>query len=189
MINDNINPISQGAVPVKNVLLAIALVILLGDLANSQIDDSTPPPLNKERMVGEWEAITQLPLPTFLLHLESRLYEPSFLVTKFVGSPSSQVFKLISSEISDGHAKFRFRPVGDGSEEGHDIRDVWLEGIAHGGGNVSIFRAKMWKDGESPPKDAEDILFVKGAWTRDIATASKEAEEIIQEQSRKSSRE
>ena len=47
----------------------------------------------------------------------------------------------------------------------------------------------MWKDGESPPKDAEDILFVKGAWTRDIATASKEAEEIIQEQSRKSSRE
>ena len=27
MINDNINPISQGAVPVKNVLLAIALVI------------------------------------------------------------------------------------------------------------------------------------------------------------------
>ena len=91
MINDNINPISQGAVPVKNVLLAIALVILLGDLANSQIDDSIPPPLNKERMVGEWEAITQLPLPTFLLHLESRLYEPSFLVTKFVGSPSSQV--------------------------------------------------------------------------------------------------
>ena len=117
MINDNINPISQGAVPVKNVLLAIALVILLGDLANSQIDDSTPSPLNKERMVGEWEAITQLPLPTFLLHLESRLYEPSFLVTKFVGSPSSQVFKLISSEISDGHAKFRFRPVGDGQKK------------------------------------------------------------------------
>jgi len=79
--------------------------------------------------------------------------------------------------------------LGTGSEEGHDIRDVWLEGIAHGGGNVSVFRAKMWKDGESPPKDAEDILFVKGAWTRDIATASKEAEEIIQEQSRKSSRE
>ena len=43
MINDNINPISQGAVPVKDVLLAIALVILSGDLANSQIDDSTPP--------------------------------------------------------------------------------------------------------------------------------------------------
>jgi len=189
MINDNINPISQGAVPVKNVLLAIALVILLGDLANSQIDDSTPPPLNKERMVGEWEAITQLPLPTFLLHLESRLYEPSFLVTKLL---DRRARKFLSSYPRKSVMDMRSSvsgPVGDGSEEGHDIRDVWLEGIAHGGGNVSVFRAKMWKDGESPPKDAEDILFVKGAWTRDIATASKEAEEIIQEQSRKSSRE
>jgi len=75
MINDNINPISQRPVLVKSVLFAIAFAILSGGLANSQIDDSTPPPLNKEGMVGEWEAITQLPLPTFLLHLEFRLYE------------------------------------------------------------------------------------------------------------------
>jgi hypothetical protein len=75
------------------------------------------------------------------------------------------------------------------SEKGHDIRDLWLEGIAHCGGNVSVFRARMWKNGESPPKDAEDILFVKGAWTRDIAAASKEAEEIIKEESRKAPRE
>jgi len=112
MINDNINPISQRTVPVKSVLFAIAFAILSGGLANSQIDDSTPPPLNKEGMVGEWEAITQLPLPTFLLHLEFRLYEPSFLVTRSVGSPVSQVFRLVSSEINDGHVKLRFPPLG-----------------------------------------------------------------------------
>jgi hypothetical protein len=50
MINDNINPISQRTVPVKSVLFAIAFAILSGGLANSQIDDSTPPPLNKEGM-------------------------------------------------------------------------------------------------------------------------------------------
>ena len=58
MINDNINPISQRTVLVKSVLFAIAFAILSGGLANSQIDDSTPPPVNKEGMVGEWEAIT-----------------------------------------------------------------------------------------------------------------------------------
>jgi hypothetical protein len=47
----------------------------------------------------------------------------------------------------------------------------------------------MWENAESPPKGADHILFVKGAWTRDIAAASKEAEEIIREQSRKSPRE
>ena len=167
----------------KSVLFAIAFAILFGGLANSQIDDSTPPPLNKEEMVGEWEAITQLPLPTFLLRLEFRLYEPSFLVTRSVGSPVSQVFRLVSSEINDGHVKLRFRPVGPASAENHGIADLWIEGSAHGGGNISTFRAKMWQNGESSPRNAEDILFVKGAWTRDIATASKEAEEIIQEQS------
>jgi len=43
MINDNINPISQRPVLVKSVLFAIAFAILSGGLANSQIDDSTPP--------------------------------------------------------------------------------------------------------------------------------------------------
>jgi hypothetical protein len=47
----------------------------------------------------------------------------------------------------------------------------------------------MWQNGEFSPKNAEDILFVKGAWTRDIATASKEPEEIIQAESRKAPRE
>jgi hypothetical protein len=174
---------------VKNVLLAIAFAVVPGGPANSQIDDSTPPPLNKEGMVGEWEAITELPLPTFLIHFEFRLYEPSFLVTKYVGSTGSQIFKLVSSDINDGHAKFRFRPVLPAPEQGSEIRDLWLEGAAHGGGNVSVFRAKMWKDGESPPPNEESVLFVKGAWTRDIAAASKEAEETIKEQSRKSPRE
>jgi hypothetical protein len=172
--------------PAKSALLALAFMILLGGLANSQIDDSTPPPVNKEGMVGEWEAITQLPLPTVLVHFEFRLYEPSFLVTKFVGSPSSQIFRLVSSDINEGRAKFHFRPVLPGPEHGSDLWDLWLEGIAHGGGNVSVLRAKMWENAESPPKDAGDILFVKGAWTRDIAAASKEAEEIIKKQSRKS---
>jgi len=189
MINDNINPISQGTVPVKSVLFAIAFAILSEGLANSQIDDSTPPPLNKEGMVGEWEAITPLPLPTFLLYFEFRLYEPSFLVTKFVGSSSLQIFKLVSSDVNEGHAKCRFRQILSAPEQGRHIQDLWLEGIAHGGGNISIFRAKMWENAESPPKGAEDILFVKGAWTRDIAAASKEAEEIIKEQTRKFPRE
>src|SRR5205823_2858824 len=106
MINDNINPISQGAVPVKNVLLAIALVILLGDLANSQIDDSTPPPLNKERMVGEWEAITQLPYQPFsstlsLGYTNRRSSSPSSLdrpARKFLSSyPRKSVMDMRSS--------------------------------------------------------------------------------------------
>jgi hypothetical protein len=138
----------------KSALLAIAFTILLGGLANSQIDDSTPPPLNKEGMLGAWEAITELPLPTFLLHFEFKLQEPSFLVTKSAGSPVSQVFKLVSSDITEGHAKFHFRPVLPASEQGGDIGDLWLEGIAHGGGNVSVFRARMWKNAESPPKEA-----------------------------------
>jgi hypothetical protein len=186
---DNMKAISlRSGFPVKNVLFAIAFGILHGSLANSEIDDSTPPPLNKEGMVGEWEAISELPLPTFLLHFEFRLYEPSFLVTKFVGSPGSQMFKLVSSDINEGHAKFHFRPVLPSQEQGGDIQDLWLEGVAHGSGNVSVFRAKMWKNAGSPPKKAEDILFVKGAWTRDIAAASKEAEEVIKEQARKSPR-
>jgi len=85
--------------------------------------------------------------------------------------------------------KLRFRPVGPASAENHGIADLWIEGSAHGGGNISTFRGKMWQNGESSPGNADDILFVKGAWTRDIATASKEAEEIIQEQSHKSPRE
>ena len=174
--------------PAKYAILAVAFGMLPVGLANSQIDDSTPPPLSKEEMVGEWEAITQLPLQTFLLHFEFRLYEPSFLVTKLIGSPVLQIFKLVSSEMNDGHVTLRFRLVQSSREQGGAIHDLWLEGMAHGGGNVSVFRAKMWENDESPPKGAQDILFVKGAWTRDIAAASKEAEEIIKEQSRISSR-
>jgi hypothetical protein len=166
MINDNINPISQRTVPVKSVLFAIAFAILSGGLANSQIDDSTPPPLNKEGMVGEWEAITQLPLPTFLLHLEFRLYEPSFLVTRSVGSPVSQVFRLVSSEINDGHVKLRFRPVGPASAENHGIADLWIEGSAHGGGNISTFRGKMWQNGESSPRNGGYSLCERSMDTR-----------------------
>jgi hypothetical protein len=188
--NYSVNPISQGTLfTVRNALLAIAFAALSGGLASSQIDDSTPPPLSKEGMVGAWEAITQLPLPTVLLHFEFRVDEPSFLVTKFVGSSSLQIFKLVSSDVNEGHAKFRFRQILSAPEQGRDVQDLWLEGIAHGGGNVSVFRAKMWENAESPPKGADDILFVKGAWTRDIAAASKEAEEIIREQSRESPRE
>jgi hypothetical protein len=63
--NYSVNPVSQGtAFTVRNALLAIAFAALSGGLASSQIDDSTPPPLSKEGMVGAWEAITQLPLPT-----------------------------------------------------------------------------------------------------------------------------
>jgi hypothetical protein len=134
-------------------------------------------------MVGEWEAVPQLPLPTFLLHFEFRLYEPSFLVTTFVGSRASQVFKLVSSDINNGHVKFRFHLNGPESAESHQIPDLSIEGEAHGGGNISTFRATL----ASPW--SEDVLFVKGCWTRDIAGASKEAQEIIEEQSRKFPRE
>ena len=96
---------------------------------------------------------------------------------------------MISSDIVDGHARFCFRPVLPSPEQGGDIQKLWLEGDAHGGGNVSVFRAKMWENGGSPPPNEDSILFVKGAWTRDIGVASREAEEIIKEQSRKSPRE
>jgi hypothetical protein len=63
-----------------------------------------------------------------------------------------------------------------------DVRDIWIQGSGHGGGNVSTFTGKLWYNTGPPPKE-ENALFVKGPWTRDIAATSREAEEAIKQQS------
>jgi hypothetical protein len=144
------------------------------------------PPLTRETLVGTWEAI--FPERSQLMHMEIRSHGDSYLTWGPVGGSGCQCWHLVASDVQNGVVKLRFgRPC-----EGTSIPELWMIGTGTGvnqfGEIDAQFCGTSWP--ESPPQrleslgavsDTKHILFIKGTWTRDFATASQTAEKKIKE--------
>jgi hypothetical protein len=79
------------------------------------------------------------------------------------------VRRLLSAEIAGGKVKLHFGAV---QSEGVEFSDIWIVGTGEGTGSRGGIDAGHWQ-------------FVKGPWTRNLATASKAAEDSIRAESAK----
>jgi hypothetical protein len=125
--------------------------------------------------MGTWEALPTLPLPTTLWHIKLNKDKSSFFFEKLLGHllpgtacVGSSPQKFDKDIINCTSPMCPFEKIVD------DVRDIWIQGLGHGGGNVSTFTGKLWYNTGPPPKE-ENAPFVKGLWTRDIAAASRQA--------------
>src|SRR5437867_13250809 len=76
------------------------------------------PPLNRDTIVGTWEALTIEGLVVMVARIEILRDGPSFFAYQIVGSPGVNVFRMIGCEIKDAKISLRFRgqePDGGGS--------------------------------------------------------------------------
>ncbi len=146
------------------VTLAVLLLAIVA-MANVAI----LPPINSQTLIGTGEALTQQN-PATLWHMDIRSGDGSYLCQFTVGT-SCVIRHLISSECNNGTVKLHF---GDGSTKelpNEKFPDLWIVGPGEAEGPRGTID---WKPA--------NIHFIKGTWTRDVAEASKVAEETIREQ-------
>jgi hypothetical protein len=172
---------------VKSFLL-IAFVLLASPLCG---DEVVYPPLNNDTIAGTWEALMELH-PATLWHMEINKNGESYMAQITVGSKTCIVRRLVGSDIKNGIVKLHFDKGTIKEMPNEMLFEVWLIGTGHGdesrGGIDAVFCGNAWPD--SPPLPAKvfgvpegnHLFFIKGAWTRDFAEASKIAEQSVKEQ-------
>ena len=154
---------------VRQMRALVVLALMFGGMrvCATQVVD---PPINTDTIVGVWEALW-CQNPATLWRMEINKSGDSFLAQITVGS-SCVVRRLLSSEISEGKVKLHFEAVRDTKLRDVELPEIWIVGS----GEATVTRGGI---------DAGDWHFVKGAWTRDVAEASKKAEESIRERAAK----
>jgi hypothetical protein len=144
-------------------LLVSVLLAATSAFATQVVD----PPINNETIIGVWEALW-CENPATLWRMEINKTGKSYLAQITVGA-ACIVRPLVSSEIADGKVKLHFAAVqGTGNLHGVDFADIWIIGSGEGTATRGGIDAGNWH-------------FVKGSWTRDVAQASKTAEESIKQ--------
>lgn len=159
---------------VLRIRLTIALATVLAPLLAYAAETPPFPILNAENLVGSWEALyspSPLGIPYALYHLEINKSGDSFLTQTTIGESSCIVRRLLSSEIKDGIVTLHFASASVPELTG-SFPEMWMTATGYSGEKIGAIEATI--------KGRNDkIYFSKGTWTRDVAEASKKAEEEI----------
>jgi hypothetical protein len=139
----------------------LAMAALIASISSVCATTVVHPPLTPETALGVWEALW-CQQPATLWRLELNKTGDSYLVQLTVGT-EPVVRRLLSSEIVDGKVKLHFAAA---RSAGHDFSEIWITGRGEG---------TSTRGGIS----AEGFEFTKGTWTRDVAAASKLAQDSI----------
>jgi hypothetical protein len=133
------------------------------------------PPLNKDTIIGTWEALSGEGLNVMVARIEISKDGPSFFAYQIVGSPTVNVFLMIGCEITDQKISLRFRgeqPAGGGST------DWFFEGTGEGEGKDGAMSGRLYTQ-IPPARKEKNAFFLKGPWTRAVADSSRNVEEGI----------
>jgi hypothetical protein len=149
----------------------LAVIFCAASAVATQVVD---PPLTAKTLIGTWEALMG-EHPAVLWRMQISEKGDSYLSQITVGNTCCIVYRLLSSEISNGRVKLRF---GDGSFKNCSLVDYKPEGeiVIEGTGEGTTIRGAI---------SAGSFHFFKGNWTRGIAEASKAAEESIKDRASK----
>jgi hypothetical protein len=121
------------------------------------------PPITRETLVGVWERL-QGDNPSTLWRMEINKTGESYLAQITIGMPCV-VRHLTFSEIKQGKIRLHFEAL-----PGDHSPDVWITGY----GEATEGRGVIdWQS------ETGLGYFLKGSWTRDVADASRKAEESI----------
>lgn len=135
--------------------------------AVSLADQEISPPVNKETIVGTWEALFEAPpSPPGLLRMEIRADGDSYVAQVVAGMRDVAVYRLVASDskiTERGEVEFHFQQVSEGSGIGH----FWIRGAGSATPRQGIIEGKL---GDVA------LCFLKGSWTRELALASERAE-------------
>jgi hypothetical protein len=145
------------------------------------------PPVDQKTLVGTWEALLRQH-PPLLFHMEIRETGDSYLVQVTVGDTEYVVRRLVTAEVKDGNVRLHFKGTPSKELENVVFYDVWIVGS----GNASLDPDAGVIEGRFcicddvpppgiPPREQNNIMLIKGAWTRDLGEASKHAEEEIKQ--------
>ena len=142
-------------------------------------------------MIGTWEAVMGLH-PATLWHLEINKNSDSYIAQITVGNTHCVVRRLVASDIKNGVVKLHFGKGAMKEMPNEAFSELWMIGTGSGiesrGGMDAMFCGNAWPDSPPPPAkvfglpEGNHLFFIKGAWTRDFAGASKLAEESVKEQ-------
>ena len=141
------------------------------------------PPLNADTLVGSWEAV-MTPFEGTLWHMEIKEKGESYLAQIEVGARSCVVRSLISSQISDGYVRLHFGTAAPTESRGVESLEIGIVGKGVGIKTEGIIEASISNSNPEnlSAESGTKIRFIKGTWTRDLAEASKHAEQCIKEQ-------
>lgn len=167
----------------------MALAILLASFiakANVVVD----PPLNTETLIGTWEAL-QEQHPPLLWHMEINKDGDSYVAEITVGDSGDSAYvvrRLISSEVKDGNVRLHFGNGAAKEMPNQVFSEIWVIGTGSGTetrGGLDAVLSGIRLDSIPPPApvfglpEKGHIYFIKGAWTRGVAEASRRAEESL----------
>jgi hypothetical protein len=154
---------------------AVSIAAMLLSLLAAPATQVVYPPLNRDTIVGTWEAISVDGIVT-IERIEISKDGPSFFAYQIVGSPAVNIFRMIACDITDTKITLRFReqePPGGASS------DWFFEGTGEGTAQEGAMSGYLGIRTPPAATDKKNAFFRKGSWTRAIAASSRSVEESI----------
>lgn len=173
----------------KSLLISLVGLCLAFLPLSLSANQETAPPLDRESLVGTWEALVFPPPSDLLFHMQINATGDSYLVEAWRPGPRAGylVRRLLSAEIKNGAVRLHFgKPL---KGESGPIPDVWIVGK----GNFTIIEGCFifCKDcpppgfpssSDGPPTTGPGtVTLIKGPWTRALGEASRIAQEKIRD--------
>src|SRR6266550_1518021 len=142
------------------------------------------PPMTKEDLIGEWESVFDIGGRDVEFYRMEIRKDPadSYLIRMDDGGASPVIAALSSSDVRAGNVTLRFAAEPSGPDR--IVRQFSIQGYGAASGpssatitgKIILHRASYWPEVEFA------AVFKKGAWTRDLDTISKKAEQLLNEQ-------
>jgi hypothetical protein len=154
----------------KRVLVIACLAVSLA--SHIAANEAGPPSITKKTLVGSWEAVS--PYNPCIYRLEIAERGPSYLV--YILSRHPIMFRLVSSEVHDGHVTLRFRRMRKSELNFEEfIITAKGQGDATEGYLTGTLRIRKWHDDDY----TEAIAFARPPWIGALPWLSKQTEELM----------
>jgi|SRR6266536_1049012 len=156
----------------QRAVLIIAMLVLTGSAARSSVD--VYPPLNRETLVGAWEALFGIETIPVVFHIVIAPSDSdSYLSEIYPESMKGRLFRMDSCTITEAKVKLHFRSI-----EPNDSSAYWIEGEAYGDEKHAWIRGTFGTQSNAPGSGPA-FYAERRTWVRDLGEASVRAAEKI----------